>query len=182
MPRLLKRLLIGLAVLAVLAFAAFQVMKSQTKKHSPEENYTYYDGDFQLSITYCRPYKKGRTIFGGLVPYGEVWRTGANEATVLTATKDFTFGGIPVKAGTYTLWSTPGPEQWAVHLNSGSYGWGVDFDGKAQRIAAKDVAVATVPVQHAEAPLEQFAITVADDGSALLLAWDDVLVAVPLSH
>ncbi len=182
MPRFLKRILIAVLAIAAAGLIAFQWMKANTKKLSPEETYTYYAGDFRLSVTYCRPFKKGRDIFGGLVPYGKVWRTGANEATVLKATQDFTFGTTPVKAGTYTLWTLPGPEQWEVYLNSGSYSWGVDFDGNAQRDPAKDVAKAVVPVTSLPETVEQFTISVSDEGTDLLLQWDDVLVAVPIKH
>lgn len=182
MPKLLKRILIALAALVVVGFVAFRYMKMQTKKHSPEESYAFFADDFKLQVTYCRPFKKGREIFGGLVPYGKVWRTGANEATILESSHDFTFAGTPVKAGAYTLWTLPGPDQWEVYLNSGMYSWGVDFDGNAQRDASKDVAAAKVPVAHEPDVEEQFTIRVTEDGSALTMRWDDVLVSVPISH
>jgi len=182
MPQLLKRILIAIAAIAVAGLIAFQWMKADTKKHSPEETYTYYSGNFNLSVTYCRPFKKGREIFGGLVPYGKVWRTGANEATVVKLSHDITFGGTPVKAGTYTLWTLPAHDAWEVYLNSGSYSWGVDMDGNAQRDATKDAAVAKVPVTHLPEPSEQFTIVVNDEGTLLQLQWDDVQVAVPFTH
>lgn len=182
MPKLLKRILVALLAIGIAGVFAFQWMKRNTKKHSPEETYTYYAGDFNLSVTYCRPYKKGRAIFGELVPFGKVWRTGANEATVLKVNEDISFGGKPVKAGSYTLWSTPGAEQWEVYLNSGMYSWGVDFDGNAQRDPQKDVAVAKVPVTLLPETVEQFTITVNDEGTDLILQWDDVLIAVPFTH
>lgn len=182
MPRFLKRILIAIAAIVVAGLVAFQWMKARTKRHSPEETYTWYAGDLQLKVTYCRPFKKGRDIFGGLVPFGKVWRTGANEATVLDVNKDITFGGTPVKAGRYTLWTLPGPEQWEVYLNSGTYSWGVDMDGNALRDPAKDVAVANAPVTHLPEPVEQFTILVNDAGTDLVLQWDDVLIAVPITH
>ncbi len=182
MPKLLKRILIAMVAIVAVGFIAFRFMKMQTKKASPEESYTYFDGDFRLTVNYCRPYKKGRAIFGGLVPYGQVWRTGANEATVLESSGDFTFGGTPVVAGRYTLWTLPGANAWEVYLNCGQYNWGVDFDGKALRDPAKDVAVAKVPVERLPEPVEQFTILVTPDGSELALEWDDVRVAVPIQH
>lgn len=182
MSTLLKRILIALVAIVAVGFLAFRYMKLQTKKLSPEEAYTWFDGDFQLKVTYCRPYKKDREIFGGLVPYGKVWRTGANEATILEANHDFTFGGRPVLAGKYTLWTLPGPDEWEVYLNSGMYPWGVDFDGNAQRDSAKDVAAVKVPATHLPDVVEQFTIVMTDDGSQLLLKWDDVVVAVPIQH
>jgi hypothetical protein len=183
MPKFLKWSLISLAVLAVLAFAGFQYMKAQTKKASPESTVTLEVQDLRLEVTYSRPSKKGRVIFGSLVPYGKVWRTGANEATTLTAKQDFSFGGTPVKAGTYTLWTIPGPTEWTVILNSKMYGWGVNFDGESPRDAMADVATYKAPVEKPLATIEQFTIGL-EQGAAprLMIAWDDVQVGVPVSR
>ena len=86
---------------------------SQSRK-SPHET---VEGD-NIKVSYGRPYKKGREVFGGLEKYGKVWRTGADEATEITFTKDGTFGGKPVKAGTYTLFTIPEKDKWTVILNS----------------------------------------------------------------
>lgn len=185
MSKTLKRILLGLAIVVVVLLGVFRYMKVQTKKASPEETITYYLGgadSLQVDVTYCRPYKKGRAIFGGLVPYDKVWRTGANEATTFTVNKDIRFGGVPVKAGTYTLWTLPGTDTWTVYLNSKMYSWGVDFDGNAQRDPAADAAAATVPVSHLPQPLEQFTIRIEEDSTRLVLEWDDVRVAVPITR
>lgn len=185
MSKKAKRVLIGLVVVAAMLFGVLRYMRMETKKHSPEETVTFHldapDGP-QVEITYCRPSKRGRVIFGGLVPYGKVWRTGANEATTFKVTKDIRFGGMPVGAGTYTLWTLPGPEQWTVYLNSRSYPWGVDFDGNAQRDPAADIAAIVVPVRHMNAFLEQFQINVEveSDPVTLTLAWDSTMVTVPI--
>src|SRR6476660_6493757 len=71
-----------------------------------------------VKVTYGQPSKKGREIFGKLVPFGQVWRTGANEASEITFNKDVTVGGKPVKAGTYTLFTIPKETEWTVILNS----------------------------------------------------------------
>jgi hypothetical protein len=181
MPRMLKWSLIGFATLALLAFVGFQFMKARTKKASPEETVTYFLDDLTVEITYSRPYKKGRTIFGSLVPYGKVWRTGANEATTLTINKDIRFGDRPVKAGTYTLWTIPGEQEWSVIINSGTYGWGVNFDGEAQRDPLSDVAQVKAPTTPVE-PVEQFTIAVEGEQPALTLTWDNVRVSVPINH
>ncbi len=88
MNKILKWGLIVIAVLAAGLFIAFQVLQSQTKKHSPEETVEYQQGEVEFHVYYNRPSKKGREIFGGLVPYGEVWRTGANEATTFATNVD----------------------------------------------------------------------------------------------
>jgi hypothetical protein len=181
MPKYLKWTLISVGLVALLAFVGFRYMTSQTKKASPEETATFVVDDLEVKVTYSRPYKKGRAIFGTLVPYGRVWRTGANEATTFTVNKDFIFGEAPLKAGKYTLWSIPGADEWSVILNSKMYGWGVNFDGEAQRDPLADVAQVKVPVRHIVVPMEQFTIAVEGDPTELTLTWDDVQVGVPVA-
>lgn len=184
MLKFFKWLLVSLVAIAVVVFVVFRYMKVQTKKASPEESVTFFlsnPDSLQVSVTYCRPYKKGRVIFGGLVPYDVVWRTGANEATTFTVDKDIRFGYTPVKAGTYTLWSLPGKDQWTVFLNSKSYSWGVDLDGHAQRDPVFDVAAAVVRPVALNEEVEQFTILMATDTS-LVLRWDRTEVAVPITR
>lgn len=176
----LRNLLIGLLAVVVLAYLGLQLMQHNTKRHSPEEVVKHTAGERVMEVRYSRPYKKGRAIFGGLVPYDQVWRTGANEATTFTTSAPVRFGDVRVPAGTYTLWTIPGPDRWKVILNSRRYGWGVTWGGVASREAAYDVAQATVPVQRQQPPLEQFTIAFRHDPQALTLAWDDVRVEVPL--
>ena len=105
----------------LIALAAFIVAPaySQTRK-SPHDTVSVDN----ITVTYGRPYKKERKIFGGLEPYGKVWRTGADQATQITFEKDGTFGGKPVKAGTYTLFTIPNPDEWTIILNSQLGQWG----------------------------------------------------------
>ena len=114
------------------------------------------------------------------MPYGKVWRTGANEATTIETAADLLIGGKRVKKGKYTLWSMPGAQQWEVYINSKMYPWGVDFDGNAQREPAADVAVITVPLQSLPEPVEMFTIHGPEDGTALWLDWDRTRIALTL--
>lgn len=180
MPKFLKWLLVIVVSLVVLAFAGFQVMKSQTKKASPEETVTFNAGGMTATVNYSRPSKKGREIFGKLVPYGKVWRTGANEPTTFEVDKAITFGGTEVPAGKYTLWTIPGATEWSVILNSGMYDWGVSWGGEPTRDPAADVATAKVVPEQLPDPVEQFTITVEGEPAHLVLRWDLTRVAVPL--
>src|SRR5829696_3874612 len=108
-----KLLFLSTVVLTVLSACA------QDRK-SPHETVEGKD----VKVTYGRPYKKGRVIFGGLEKYGKVWRTGADEATEITFANDVNFGGKRVKAGTYTLFTIPDRNQWTVILNSQLGQWG----------------------------------------------------------
>ncbi|MBL0127725.1 MAG: DUF2911 domain-containing protein [Flavobacteriales bacterium] len=182
-----KRTLLGLVVLVVVILAVLRYQKIQTKKASPEETVAFYVGGpegVQVEVDYSRPYKKGRVIFGGLVPFGKVWRTGANEATTFSVNKDITFGGVPVKAGKYTLWTLPGEDAWAVYLNGRMYSWGVDMDGVAQRDPEADIAAVKIPVDTLAEEVEQFRIAVDTDKDPveLTLIWDRTKVAIPITY
>ncbi len=128
-----------------------------------------------ITVTYGRPYKKGREIFGKLEPYGKVYRVGADEATTITFAKDATFGGKPVKAGTYTLFAIPNETSWTIILNSQLGQWGAF---KYDQFKDKDVLQVDVPVKKLSTPMEQ--LTIALEDKNLTIAWDRVKVAVPV--
>lgn len=179
--KLLKWFVIIVAGLLLLGFIGFKFMTVQTKKASPEVNVDYDRDGLHIAVFYNSPSKKGRQIFGGLVPYNEVWRTGANEATTFATDQPLTIGGKALPAGKYSLWTIPGPEEWTVIWNSKVPGWGVNFDSKAAREPADDVVEVKVPVEQLPNDVERFTITVQDLPSAtLVLEWDRTRVAVPL--
>ncbi len=127
-------------------------------------------------VIYSRPQKKGRDIFGDLVPYGEVWRTGANEATELTIYTALKFGNTVLKPGTYTLYTIPDEENWTIIINSDTNVWGA-FSYKKE----KDVARITVPCEQAAAPIESLSMIFKTDskGTILMIGWDDHYVEIP---
>ena len=126
-----------------------------------------------ITISYGRPYKKGRDIFGGLEAYGKVWRTGADDATEITFDKDVVFGDKQVKAGTYTLFTIPGNTEWTVILNSELGQWGAYKYDKT-----KDVARVAVTPKHLDKVVEQLTIT--DKKDMLNIEWDQTSVTVPM--
>lgn len=169
--------------LILIGVIGYQILMYNTKRHSPAETIEYSENGQSISIDYCRPYKKGRDIFGGLVPYGETWRTGANEATTFVNSAALIIDGKTLSAGEYTLWTVPGLEQWEIILNAGEYGWGVGFDQKASRDPQQDVIVATAPVEVQTPQLEQFTIAFEDGGEhdvQLTLQWDETRVILPI--
>lgn len=136
-------------------------------------------GVTDIEVTYSRPGVKGRKIFGGLVPYGEVWRTGANQATRISFSTPVKFGGASVPAGTYELFTIPGADEWTVILSQppkaqwGAYSYDSAHD--VARVKAKPVAVPS--------PIETFTIQVSsitEKSAALYFAWEKTRVPVQL--
>lgn len=139
---------------------------------SPHEHITHNG----IVVDYGRPYKKGREIFGGLEKYGKVWRTGADSATMITFPKDVTFGGKPVKAGRYNLFTIPNEKDWTIILNSelgqwGAYGY--------EKIKGHDVLQVTVPAKKLDAVVEQLTIRFTPKND-LIIEWDKTQVSVPI--
>ncbi|QHS59803.1 DUF2911 domain-containing protein [Chitinophaga agri] len=128
-----------------------------------------------VKITYGQPSKRGRAIFGQLVPYGKVWRLGANEATEITFAKDGSFGGKAVKAGTYTLFAIPEANEWTFILNSELKQWGAY---KYEEIKGKNVLEVKAKATKTSAPVEKLTITV--PASKVVVEWDDAHVEVPV--
>lgn len=179
--KILKWLLIIILGLALLGFAGFQFMKYNTKKASPEETVVLDEGGTHIEVFYNRPSKRGREIFGGLVPYNEVWRTGANEATTFSTDTDLRIGEQVLPAGKYTLWTVPGPDRWTVIWNDKMYPWGVSMEGVASREEAHDALVAEFPAGTLVNPTEQFTISL-EPGIPmyLVLEWDATQVTIPM--
>lgn len=126
-------------------------------------------------ISYGQPSKRGRVIFGELVPYGKIWRTGANMSTDITFRTDVTFAGKPVKKGTYAIFTIPEEKEWTIILNSkpGQKGSAEYEDNKES-----NVLEVKVPVEKLKAVQEAFQISF--EGKFLVFKWDETKVAVPV--
>jgi len=159
-------------LLSSILFLGLIAFSQEKKPASPHETLTAKN----LTVKYGRPYKKGREIFGTLVPYDKVWRCGADSATTITFAKDAQFGGKPVKAGTYNLFVIPTEKEWTIILNSELGQWGAyNYD----KIKDKDVLQVTVPVKTLSTSVEQLTITA--PAKNLTIAWDKTEVAIPVS-
>lgn len=130
----------------------------------------------KIKVLYGRPKKSGREIFGNVIPYGKIWRVGANEATEMVFYNDVVFGETEVKAGTYVLYAIPEKDQWTLILSSNTDVWGTfEYEEKY------DVARATAKVSRAEF-LEAFSIGFKDKGKHvnMVLAWDTTRITTPI--
>ena len=170
-----RSLIIITGIVAILAIVVL-VFFSVTKSSSPEAVAQFEQNGFTVEVDYCRPYKKERKIFGGLVPYGEVWRTGANEATVIKFGQNVTVAGKPVKAGSYSLWTIPSQQGWTVIINGETGQWGTNYDAK------RDVVRVPVNTRPLSPLADQFEITFVPEGNGtdMLLSWDSTEAVVPI--
>ncbi len=179
----LKRLILVLIVIAAGVFCySYFTGGILSKPLSPKKTVSFSVDDIKLEVFYNRPSKRERVVFGALVPFDEVWRTGANEATTFETNKALTVGGKTLPKGKYTLWTIPHDDTWEVIFNSKQYKWGVDETMKAMRNPNFDVVTYTCPVQQLNTTVEQFTIAFdnSTDNLSLTMAWDNTKVVVPL--
>ncbi len=169
------------ALVLLLSVTACQNSSNQAefdRRKSPIAIAKLNHADTYIKIVYGQPYKRGRDIFGELEAYGEVWRTGANEATELTTTRDILFAGNHLDAGTYALFTIPGKDRWTIILNSQLGQWGAfeydsDFDVlrvDVDRIKKKDITEAFT-IQFDE---------VKNDSTSIIMEWDTTQVKIPI--
>jgi hypothetical protein len=169
-------------VLVVILVAGFFGLRKYTKSFSPEDVTAYQNQGLNITVHYSQPSKKGRHIFGreadnALIPYGKVWRTGANEATLIEFKEDVNFAGKGVKAGTYSLWTIPGQATWKIILNSETGQWGTDYND------GKDLLKQSVNLRVSPKVRELFKIYFEEkpDGVNMILSWDQIEAIVPIS-
>ncbi len=163
-------------VFCVIANGAQQLDKS--KRPSPPGQATVTLKGKTITIDYSRPSMRGRKIMGGLVPYGQVWRTGANEATTLTTPVNLDINGTKVPAGKYTLWTLPAEGTWKLIINKQTGQWGTEYDPK-QDLARIDLMKRSAPAN----PVEQFTISFdkkSEDTANMVLTWETTSVSVPV--
>jgi hypothetical protein len=162
-----KKLAIGVAVAASIAAIAF----TQEARKSPHETVSVTLNGKNVTISYGRPYLRGRRAVGGsLAPYGEVWRTGADEATKLTTGTDLMIGNLKVPKGSYSLFTVPGKDHWTLVVNKVANQWGAfKYD------ASQDLGRTDLKLEELSAPVEQFTIELkkgSENEAALELTWE----------
>ena len=167
------------AGICVALIAAYRVgTKMYTKQFSPEATALYTGEKAKIEVHYSQPSKKARPIFGetGLAPFGEVWRTGANEATEITLTSNVSISGHKLNAGTYTLFTIPDEEQWTIIFNEELDQW-----GSFQYDEIQDVLRVGVDAFQVNRMVEKFTIGFEEEQNEviMLLEWDRTLVKIP---
>lgn len=174
----MKKFLWSLSMLMILAIGSIQAQENRAP--SPSAKLMQKVGLTDVTIEYSRPGMKERTIFAkkGLVPFGKLWRTGANSATKITFSGPVTFGETELAAGSYAILTIPGAASWEVNFYSyEAGGWG------SYREADPVATVKAEPVMLS-APIESFLITVdnlRDYSATLVMAWDKTWVGIPFT-
>jgi hypothetical protein len=166
--------------MATLAFTAVATIHAQFKlpAASPKQKVMQEFGAGSVEVTYCRPSMKGRKIFGSLEKYGEVWRTGANEATTIRFSEQVMIGDQKVDSGTYALFTIPNEKDWTIIINKGANGWGA-YDYKKE----EDVARFNVKPNMVKNAIELFTIefvNIKKDAMDMRIAWENTEVLVPI--
>jgi hypothetical protein len=131
-----------------------------------------------IKTDYSSPRMKGRKIYGGLVPFGEVWRTGANSATTFVTSADVTVDGKTVPAGSYTLFTVPTADKWTLIINKKTGEWGIPYKYESDELARVGMKVSALP-----SPLENFTISYAKagNGCTLQVDWETTRASVDIS-
>ena len=155
-----------------------EAAESEPERLSPHESVSATVGEANITITYGRPYKKGREIYGGLVPFDAVWRTGADEATTLETDRDLMLGTLHVPAGKYALFTIPGESAWTMIVNKVSDQWGAFRYDEAEDLGRVEMGVAAN-----EEMTEQLTIGIeAGEGpnGVLSIVWDMTSATLPI--
>lgn len=169
----MKRIVCMLAALALAGpFGATALAQKTTEVHPGKAGSPHVKSEFvvdgaNISITYGRPFLKGRTVGKEVAPYGKEWRTGADEATTLTTDKAIMFGSLHVNPGTYTIYTVPNEKEWTLIVSKKTGQWGIPYP------AGEDVGRAPMRVSKAPAAAEQLTFTIEDSakGGTLHIDW-----------
>jgi hypothetical protein len=181
-----KFALIATSLFAVATLASAQMSMSQDKAKRPSPPASaeckFSDGK-TIKVDYSSPRAKGRKIFGAakekaVVPYGDIWRTGANEATTFVANTNVTVGGKAVPAGSYTIFTLPTADAWTLVISKTTGEWGTDYSGEKEDLARVPMKVSKTP-----APVENFTIALDQAGSkcTLRMEWENTRASVEIA-
>src|SRR5215467_5308160 len=167
-----------IALLTALIFSFTIFAACQGNKPSPAASASCdLGGGKTVKSDYSSPRMKGRKVYGGLVPYGEVWRTGANEATTFVASSDISVGGKSVPAGNYTIFTVPNADKWTLIVNKKTGEWGIPYKYESDELARVDMKVSKLP-----SPVENFTISFekSSTGCTMHIDWETTRASVDI--
>ena len=166
---------VGVILLCTLILSGTRAQKKPAPISPRDSVFSLIDTN-KISVNYGRPSMRGRKIMGELVPWNQVWRTGANQATHLKTNYDMIIGGVPLPRGTYTLWTLPSPTGWKFIINKQTGQWGTNYDER------QDYARFDAVVEHLAAPVETLTVAFEATGKTkgrLKLMWENTMVWTP---
>jgi hypothetical protein len=174
--------MIALACIGILFSGHSWAQEDKNKRASPPATATGKIKDATITIDYSSPSVKGRKIYGGLVPYGKVWRAGANEATIFSTSKDIEVEGKKLAAGKYSLFATPGEKEWIIYFNSETGQWGDKEGGAANMDPKKTILEVKVKPKDLKDVQEKLQYTIIDKDfeKGFDLSWDKTRVFVSI--
>ena len=153
------------------------------KRKSPLDSVSFTVGGKTAKVCYGRPSLRGRQMLGGeAVPFGKIWRTGANQPTMIHTTGPVTLAGLKLPAGTYSLYTVPGKAEWEIVVNRSITQWGEESN-YTEDVKKQELGRAKVKPESLSAPVEQFTIRTepgSGDAKALLLEWEKTRVRIPV--
>lgn len=155
------------AFLTVMIFTLTVFAACQSKPSPPASATCDLGSGKTIKTDYSSPRMKGRKIYGDLVPFGQVWRTGANEATTFVTSSDVVVGGKDVPAGSYTIFTVPNADKWTLIVNKKTGEWGIPYKYESDELARVDMKVSKLP-----SPVENFTIAYDKSGSGCTLRMD----------
>jgi DUF2911 family protein len=173
----IKQFSVGVPLVVILVAALAFAQQDKSQRPSPPGTAEVTLKGKKITVEYSRPSLKGRKVGQELAPYGQVWRTGANEATSFTTEIDLNIGGVKVPAGKYTLYSLPSEGTWKLIINKQTGQWGTQYN-EAQDLARIDMKKSSLPQ-----PVEQFTISFdkkGENAADLNLDWEKTRVSVTL--
>ncbi len=176
-----RLVLLAAAVVSLAAVPTLDAQKLTTlhpgKGGSPHVRADWTIDGAAISIEYGRPFLKGRAVGTDVAPHGEIWRTGADEATTLKTDKMLMFGALHIPAGTYTLYTIPGQRNWQLVINKQTGQWGTVYE------QGQDLGRVQMTVGKTAAPVESLTISIDDTpkGATLRIEWGSVSASVPFS-
>jgi hypothetical protein len=170
---------IAISTLLTILFTTAALAQMGGGKPSPAASATCdLGGGKTIKTDYSSPRMKGRKIYGGLVPFGEVWRTGANEATTFVTSADVVVGGTTVPAGSYTIFTVPTADKWTLIINKKTGEWGIPYKYESDELARVDMKVSKLP-----SPVENLTISYSKSGGGctLQIEWETTRASVDIA-
>lgn len=173
----MKKIAFGLLFILTLTAFSFAQQDKSKRPSPPEQAQCKLPDGKTITVDYSSPRMKGRQIFGGLVPYGEVWRAGANEATTFVTGANLKVAGTDVPAGNYTLFAIPEQDKWTLIISKVTGEWGIPYK---EEYRSQELARVPMQVSKTSAPVENFTISFDQSGGGctLQMSWENTQASV----